>query len=414
MQKQPGSKSFSKKVGKKERIAGRSGGLANQAGGPWAPKAIPGGRSQKTGQKRAADHELMFKKLEDILIDSQVTIREAMVAINQGSVGIVLVVNPDRQLIGTVTDGDIRRFILGSGNLHDSVSALYQGDRRSDPEPTIAPIGASRESLIALMKKKRIRHIPILDDNNRVVDLALLTRLIASDEPALSAVVMAGGYGTRLRPLTKDIPKPMLPVGGRPLLELIVDKLRREGIYRINITTCFKPEIISDYFGDGRNFGVEFSYINENKPLGTAGALGLMKTPTETQLAMNGDILTQLNLRSMLDFHRDNLADLTVAVRQYDFQVPYGVVDTQGIRITELVEKPSYKFFVNAGIYFLEPVCYEYIPRNRRFDMTDLIECMLKDGRNVISYPIEEYWLDIGQTADYQKAQVDIQEGVVI
>jgi dTDP-glucose pyrophosphorylase/CBS domain-containing protein len=353
----------------------------------------------------------LFKNLDNILINPDVTIKEAMMAINQGAVGVALIASLNCEFIDVVTDGDIRRFLLKGGDIHDSLENLYKFEAGPRSEPIVASDKATNQEIIRLMKEKRIRHIPIIDRDGKIVDLALLGNLVNTVESSLSAVVMAGGYGTRLRPLTLDLPKPMLPVGGRPLLELIVDKLKLGGISRIHITTCFEPEKIKEYFGDGSRFGVEFEYVDENKPLGTAGSLGLMEKPDRTQLVMNGDILTQLNLNAMLDFHRDNRADITLAVRKYDIEVPYGVVETEGIHTHKLSEKPTYAFFVNAGIYLLEPVCYEYIPKNMHFDMTDLIDRMLSEKRTVISFPVEEYWLDIGRPEDYKRAQIDLMEG---
>jgi NDP-sugar pyrophosphorylase family protein len=222
---------------------------------------------------------------------------------------------------------------------------------------------------------------------------------------------MAGGFGNRLRPLTEDLPKPMLPVGGRPLMERIVEQLRDVGIHQLSVTTHYKPEVIADHFGDGSQFGVKIDYVREEQPLGTAGALGMIDQPEGLLLVMNGDIVTQLNFRAMVDFHHEHKADMTVAVRKFDFQVPFGVVETEGVLITGLAEKPSLGFFVNAGIYLLEPTAHRNIPRGQRFDMTDLIDHLLAEKRRVVSFPIREYWLDIGHDADYEQAQDDLKNG---
>jgi NDP-sugar pyrophosphorylase family protein len=224
---------------------------------------------------------------------------------------------------------------------------------------------------------------------------------------------MAGGFGSRLHPITKDLPKPMLPIGDRPLMELTIRRLHRAGIRRINITTYFLPEKIIDYFGDGKPFGVEINYVKEESPLGTAGALGLMQVPKDPLLVINGDILTTMDFRAMLIYHRRHKADLTVAVRHYDIRIPYGVLECDSHRVRRLREKPTYSFFVNAGIYLLQPTVHRYIPNNQRqrYDMTDLIETLIADGRAVVSFPVMEYWLDIGQHADYQQAQADLKKG---
>jgi NDP-sugar pyrophosphorylase family protein len=203
----------------------------------------------------------------------------------------------------------------------------------------------------------------------------------------------------------------MLPVGDRPLLEVTIARLRSAGISRVNVTTHFMPEKIIEHFGDGSAFGVELNYVSETTPLGTAGALALMAAPQEPLLVINGDILTNIDFRSMLAFHREHQADLTVAVRRYEFQVPYGVLECEGPFVQRLSEKPAYSFFVNAGIYLLEPTAHAFVRRDQRFDMTDLIEVLIANQRTVVGFPLVEYWLDIGQHADYEQAQLDVASG---
>ncbi|MFO0733450.1 MAG: sugar phosphate nucleotidyltransferase [Nitrospiraceae bacterium] len=202
----------------------------------------------------------------------------------------------------------------------------------------------------------------------------------------------------------------MLPVGDKPLLEIIISHLRDSGIKRVNVSTHHQREKIESHFGDGREFGVDLSYVTEDRPLGTAGCLGLIEAPTETTLVINGDILTQVNFQAMLQFHRAQQADLTVAVRQYDVQVPFGVIESDGVMVRGVTEKPVFNFFVNAGIYLLEPSVYRLLAPGERTDMTDLIQQLLREGRRVASFPIREGWLDIGQPADYEQAQELIKE----
>ena len=239
----------------------------------------------------------------------------------------------------------------------------------------------------------------------RVVDVALLRDLLPQTLAAVEAIVMAGGEGLRLRPLTDHLPKPMLPVGGKPLIELIVDKLRNVGVRKINITTHYRPETIVDHFGDGSSFGVEIAYVNENTPLGTAGALGLFPHLQSSMLVMNGDILSDIDIEAFYQYHQDQHADMTVAVRRYDLEVPYGVVDCENTRVRGIREKPNLGFFVNAGIYLLEPSVQPFLPSAREFQMTDVITALVANGRHVEAFPIREYWVDIGQQADYQQAQ---------
>jgi dTDP-glucose pyrophosphorylase len=352
-----------------------------------------------------------MRDLEQILLRTEATIQEVWVAIGKGGAGIALLTDDDRRLIGTITDGDIRRAILNGVSVDAAATVLLEHRPQEYQRPTVASIDTDRSEILRLMRSKALRHMPILDRSGKVVDLVLLSDLIDSAESPLSAVVMAGGYGTRLQPLTMDIPKPMLPVGNRPLMERIIERLRAAGIRRVNVMMHYKPEVIIEHFGDGCQFGVELNYVREEQPLGTAGALGLMSPPEGPSLVINGDILTELSFQTMIDFHQEHCADMTVGVRKYEVQVPYGVIETRDVEVLSLVEKPSLSFFINAGIYLLEPVAYRFIPNGRRFDMTDLIECLLNNGRRVISFPIREYWLDVGQHADYEQAQDDLRNG---
>lgn len=340
------------------------------------------------------------------------TIREAIACIDRGRGGIAIVVDEHQQLIGTITDGDVRRAMLAGIDLEMPISVLLARKVGTQyPKPVTALAGTEHEELLALMRQYVLRQIPILDDDGRVVDLVLLNDLVPTNELPLQAVIMAGGLGTRLRPLTEDLPKPMLPVNGRPLMERIIEQLQQAGIRRVNVTTHYKPEKIIEFFGDGRAFGVELNYVNEDHPLGTGGALGLMLTPAQPLLVINGDILTQVDFRAILAFHRDNKAEMTVAVRRYEVQVPYGVIECEGSRVQRLSEKPHMGFLVNAGIYLLEPAVFDFIPKGQHFNMTDLIQWMLDAGRTVVSFPVHEYWLDIGQHADYTQAQGDAKNG---
>lgn len=350
-------------------------------------------------------------ELEGLLVSPNSPIREVMACIDSNAKGIALVVDEERHLIGTVTDGDIRRAVLAGMDLDLPVQALLE--RRAPaphPTPVTAPVGTVDPQLLGMMNQYGLRHIPIIDQTGRVVDLALLSDLVKEYELPLRAVVMAGGYGTRLRPLTEEIPKPMLPVGDRPLLERIIQQLREAGIRRVNLTTHYKGEIIAQHFGDGRDFGVEIRYVKEDQPLGTAGALSLIDVQQEPLLVINGDILTRVNFRAMLDFHREQQANMTVAVRQHECRLPYGVVETDGVQITSISEKPLVRYLINAGIYLLSPEACRYIPNSQSFDMPDLITKLLAEGRRVVSFPIHEYWIDVGQHDDYQQAQTDAEK----
>jgi dTDP-glucose pyrophosphorylase/CBS domain-containing protein len=351
----------------------------------------------------------MWVDINTLSIPLACSIRQSIISIDRGARGIVLVVDSDRYLLGTITDGDVRRAILDGVDLESSVQIILARKAKSlDIKPITAPLDSEREMLLQLMKKHVVRQLPLLDGDGRVIDLVTMEDLLPPQPLHLQAVIMAGGQGTRLRPLTENLPKPMLPVNGQPVMESIIYQLRDAGIRHVNVTTHYKPEKIIEYFGDGQAFGIQLSYVNEDRPLGTGGALGLMTPPNEPMLVINGDILTQVDFGAMLAFHQENHADMTIAVRNYEVQVPYGVIECEGSRVRQLREKPQLGFLVNAGIYLLEPIVFQYMPQGKYFNITDLIQWLLDANRTVISFPIHEYWLDIGQHADYIKAQDDV------
>ncbi|MDH3473162.1 MAG: nucleotidyltransferase family protein [Rhodospirillales bacterium] len=353
----------------------------------------------------------------------ELSLCQVIAQIERGGEGVALVIEETGYLLGTVTDGDVRRGLLAGIGLDRPVRALLEAPPGAEPgrghgapvtAPITAPWGTNPVALLRLMGEHMIRHVPLLDEAGKVAGLALLSRFVRRRELPLKAVIMAGGLGTRLRPLTEATPKPMLPVGDRPLLERTIEQLGQAGIRSINITTHYHADKIKEHFGDGSSFGARVHYSHEQEPLGTAGALRLVEAADygeDPLLVINGDVLTKVDYRAMLDFHREHRAQLTMGVRRYAMQVPYGVVDCDGPTVRSVREKPEFSFFVNAGIYLVEPrLCCE-IPAQRRFDMTDLIALLQGSGRRVVSFPIHEYWLDIGQLDDYERAQQDVRSG---
>lgn len=345
--------------------------------------------------------------IDKLIVSPETPISQCLERLNKAGLGILFVCSEHNRLEGVITDGDIRRAFLKGKPFSNPCIEI------AGKSPLTAKVDTPAKSALELMdhgKKYTVHHLPVVDDKGRVVDLILRRNICeCSDEiPELKAVVMAGGFGTRLRPLTESVPKPMLPVGDRPLLERIIDQLKEADIKHINITTHFMPEKIVDHFGDGTGFGVDINYVSEEKPLGTAGALSLIDKPDTPILVINGDILTQVDFSAMLAFHKEHKAHLTVGVRQYEFQIPYGVIECDGPNVCKLSEKPTKKFLVNAGIYLLEPDVQQMVPGDQFTDMTDLIETLLEQGKTVTSFPVMEYWLDIGQIADYNQAQTDV------
>lgn len=339
------------------------------------------------------------------------SLTDALACIEQNGLGVACVLDEDSTLAGVVTDGDLRRALLDRLPLDAKVDELIARKAQSPyARPVTARFGSSRAEMLRIMRQYRVRQLPLLDEAGRLVDLVTLDDLVPAEPLPVRAVVMAGGFGKRLLPLTTETPKPMLPIGDKPLLERIIARLRESGIRQVSITTHHQAEKIRRYFGDGSAFGVEVNYVNEETPLGTAGALSLLESD-EPLLVMNGDILTQVEFRSMLDFHQQQKAELTVGVRQFHVDVPYGVVDVEGTRVRGIREKPRMDFLVSAGIYLVEPSVRRGIRAGAPIDMTQVIERLLEEGRRVASFPVLEYWLDIGRPADYEQAQRDADNG---
>src|SRR5262245_34544881 len=268
-------------------------------------------------------------RLSRTVISSEATVSQAIARLERAGTGALLLCDEGRKLRGLLTDGDVRRAILRGVNFDRPCSAIANLD------PVVAHAGCAPSEALHLMdhaKQFVVNHLPIVDEAGRVIELLLRSDLVSEAQLGLSAVIMAGGFGTRLRPLTDNVPKSMLTVGDRPLLELTIERLRDAGIKRVNVTTHYLADAITGHFGDGSAFDVELRYVEEDQPLGTAGGLRLVDSLDETLLVINGDIVTQVDFRSMLTYHREHGADVTVGVRRYDFQVPYGVVDCDGPR----------------------------------------------------------------------------------
>lgn len=351
-------------------------------------------------------------KLEAIAIGPDDTLREAIEQVDRNGRGAVLVLDADGRLLDVLTDGDLRRAVLAGTDLEIPVEHIAER-RETSPyrDPVTAREGTDRDTLLATLQRHSVRQLPLLDDDGRVADLVTLEDLVPEPVVGLEAVIVAGGRGTRLRPLTDRVPKPMLPIGDRPLLEYTVERLRNAGVPRVHIATHYRAEQIVEHFGDGTDFGIDVRYLTEPHALGTAGSLSLLEPPTRPVLVMNGDVLTSLDVRALFDFHRDQAAALTVGARPYRMEVPYGVLRCDGPQVKGLVEKPEYHFFVNAGVYLLEPDTLSLIPGDRPSHMTELIERLLALGRRVASFPLVEYWMDVGRPGDYQRAQEDLESG---
>ncbi|ENM5816387.1 nucleotidyltransferase family protein, partial [Vibrio mimicus] len=333
------------------------------------------------------------------------TIKQALEIINNEALRVAVVVDQNDKLLGMITDGDIRRGLLNDLQLTDAVSKVMNSN------PITAKLGTSKEQLVELMERKQILSVPLLDKENKVVGLETLHSALSKNRYQNPVFIMAGGFGTRLRPLTDKCPKPMLKIGGKPILETVIKSFIKAGFSNFYISTHYMPEQIYQHFGDGGELGVSISYVHEDSPLGTGGALGLLPEdmPRNLPLIMiNGDVLTKVDFQRLLNFHIENEADATMCVREYDYQIPYGVINSEGNKITSIVEKPIQRFFVNAGIYVVSPRVIQSVAKNQKIDMPTLLERHMVEREKVLMFPIHEYWLDIGRMDDFNKAQVDI------
>lgn len=346
-----------------------------------------------------------MKNWKSTLVFPQTSILEALKIIDNSSMQIALVVDENHKLLGTITDGDVRRAILRQVSLKEPVKKIMF------TSPTVASVYDDKEKIINLMRQKTLKHIPLVDDAGCVAGIKALSDMMMSLNKENLVVLMAGGLGTRLRPMTEDNPKPMLEIGGKPILETILEGFVNHGFQRFYVSVNYKAEMIEEYFGDGSRWGVEINYLREKERMGTAGALSLLpEKPEAACLVMNADLLTKVNFQQLLDFHYERQVVATMAVREYDFQVPYGVVEVEDDHLLNLDEKPVHRFFINAGIYVLEPKVLDFIPQNQLFNMTDLFGQLLEKEFKAATFPLREYWLDIGRLRDFEKANGEYPE----
>lgn len=346
----------------------------------------------------------MSHSWKNILISPDSTIMQALKIIDTEALRVAIVVGDEQRLIGVVTDGDIRRGILNGLTLDTEVSKIMNSS------PITACVNTPKKELIELMEKRSILSIPLVE-NDCVVGLETLHHLFEQPSYNNPVFIMAGGFGTRLRPLTDKCPKPMLKIGDKPILETLIRSFISSGFKNFYISTHYMPEQIKAHFGDGKELGINITYVHEESPLGTGGALGLLpdSLPKDLPLIMiNGDVLTKVDFQRLLTFHQENQADATMCVREYDYQVPYGVINGEGNKITSMVEKPIQRFFVNAGIYVVSPKVINSVPKNHKIDMPTLLEQHMQENDNILMFPIHEYWLDIGRMDDFNRAQADI------
>ncbi len=333
------------------------------------------------------------------------TLQETIRNLDETGVQIAVVVSSDGVLLGTVTDGDIRRGLLRGMHLSSRV------ERVMNREPLVVPASLGRESVLQLMMANKIHQLPVVDERRRVVGLHVWDELLTPSQRDNLMVVMAGGQGSRLRPHTDSCPKPLLPVGGRPMLEHIVERARDEGFRNFVFAIHYLGAMIEDYFGDGSRWQVNIRYLKEQSPLGTAGAIALIDPrPTNAFVVSNGDVLTDIHYAELLDFHRHHAAAATMAVRLHEWQHPFGVVRIKGVDIMGFEEKPISRSHINAGIYVLDPVALDSLAPGEHCDMPTLFGRLKQRSARTIVYPMHEPWLDVGRAADLAQARSELSQ----
>lgn len=343
-----------------------------------------------------------MKEWRKTLIGAQHPLIDAIKIIEATTAKSCVVVDSDERLIGMVTDGDIRRGILRGVRLDDPVALVMS------TKPLRASVKESEAAVRKTMLAAQVRQVPLVDDDGKVVGLTIPIDEATERFKNHWVLLMAGGLGQRLRPLTKDIPKPMLKVGDKPLLESIVESFHRHGFRNFYISVNYKADVVTKHFGDGSNFGVTIRYLYEDEGLGTAGALGLIdKAPENPLIVMNGDVVTGVDFVSMLDYHQEHAAKATMAVREYNVQIPYGVVHVQNHAIVEIEEKPVHRSFVNAGIYVIDPDVLDLVGRGQKIDMPNLFKKMLDLSLPLSVFPVRESWIDIGRIDDFERANTE-------
>jgi dTDP-glucose pyrophosphorylase len=334
------------------------------------------------------------------LLPQSSTLQAAIECLDRSGLQIAIVVDSDDRMLGTITDGDIRRGLLRGLNLVSSIEPIIHRD------PLIVPPGLGIDAVRQVMQANRIHQLPVRDDDRRVVGLHIWDLLQSPEARPNAMVIMAGGMGTRLRPHTESCPKPLLPVGGKPMLEHIIERARGEGFERFVLAIHYLGHMIEEYFGDGSRWNVSIEYLREERPLGTGGALSLLEPrPAVPLLVTNGDVLTDVRYSEILDFHRRHNAAATMAVRSHEWQHPFGVVKTRGVDIVGFEEKPVYRSHVNAGIYAIEPRALDLLRTGEHCDMPTLFDRLQAASERTIVYPMHEPWLDVGRPDDLELAR---------
>jgi len=344
---------------------------------------------------------------QQTLVNPETTIREVLLAMGKHRKQIALIVDAEGRLLGTLTDGDVRRSMLREIPTDRPVAEIMNST------PITADSDMGRDQKINMLKTKEIHHLPLVDSDNQVVGIDHIESLLGPRTLSKPnrVVLLAGGKGQRLQPLTEKTPKPLLPLGGRPILETLMHQLITHGFSQYYLSVNHLAEVVKNHFGDGEHLGVDIEYLEEDTPLGTAGPLGLITEKLEDPIfVINGDVMTNVDFTGLLDHHNEQKASITVATREFEMEVPFGVLKMDEHRIHSVTEKPVQKFNVSAGIYVISPEVVSLVPHNTNFDMPDLLNTVVKNGQKAIGFPIHEYWLDVGRIEDFNRAAADYSE----
>ncbi|MFT9494668.1 nucleotidyltransferase family protein [Anaerosolibacter sp.] len=347
----------------------------------------------------------MYTDVKRLTVNNSISLKDALKKMDDEAKGILLVVDQQNKLIGTLTDGDLRRAILKDYRLEEKIEEIIHEN------PISANVYMNRDEIKDIFIRKAIRHLPITDETGVICDLISINDILLEKGKDNAVIIMAGGLGTRLRDLTKEIPKPMLKVGQYPILHHIINNFKQYGCNKMFISVNYKSEIIENYFQDGYAHGVKINYVKEHKRLGTGGGIRLAKEYIQKPFfVINGDIFTNVNLEEMMNFHENSGYDITVGTRKHSYKIPYGVINTEGHQIIDIQEKPEIDYLINAGIYCLNPAVIDYIPEDEYFEITDLINTCIQQNHKIGSYEIKDYWMDIGQVNDYYRVNEEYEK----
>ena len=342
-----------------------------------------------------SESENLWRK---VIMPVNSNLAEVVQNLEEYTLKIVLIVNKLGVLIGTICDGDIRRGLLRGLDMESGIDTVIQYDA------LLVPPDMERQLVMQLMEANKIKQVPIVDEKHQILGLHLWDDIsIAPARPNLM-VIMAGGMGVRLRPQTNNLPKPLLSVANKPMLEHIIDRAKVEGFTHFIIAIHYLGHMIEEYFGNGDRLGVKIEYLREDVPLGTAGALSLLSPPNEAFVVTNGDVITDIRYGEMIDFHNRYSSSATMAVRVHEWEHPFGVVKTDGVDIVNFEEKPIARSHINAGVYVINSENLSELISNEHCDMPDLFERLKLNGKRIIAYPMHEPWLDVGRPADLEKA----------